>query len=539
MSDDAERTGVLTGGGPEPDPSLPPRVLSDRYLLEERIAIGGMATVWRAHDEKLARTVAVKLLHKHLSNDNAFRERFRREAVAAAKLAHPGIVSIYDTGNDGDWVYLVMEYVQGVTLREVMVQYGRLEPTLAASVGMRVAFALDFAHERGLVHRDVKPANILLGQEGAVKMGDFGIVKVEHTRSELTKTGMVLGTAAYVAPEQVEDATVDGRADQYSLGCVLYEALSGQQPFSASSTVAIAAQRLDHEPLPLRSLRADVPRELDDIVMRALARDPAERYQNCRALAEALEPWARDEEVLTQTTQMLVRGETLPDVDDEGPVISQPINSRSFLRSEGRWLASVLAILLLCGLLAAVGVLTGVFEIGGVPSLIADSNDDATPAAIAPQQLTIESEQLSILDPQGSPPNMENSDVLPDVVDGDTSTRWKTDSYNSREFGNLKDGLGIVIDLGGDVHPTRVIVDTPSEGISYELRAADAVSQDPGDWETVGTVTDAKPRQTFSFEEEPLDARYLLIWIVAPLVDYEGRLYSAAVSEVSIEGIRP
>ncbi len=539
MSDDAERTGVLTGGGPEPDPSLPPRVLSDRYLLEERVAIGGMATVWRAHDEKLARTVAVKLLHKHLSNDNAFRERFRREAVAAAKLAHPGIVSIYDTGQDGDWVYLVMEYVQGVTLREVMVQYGRLEPSLAASVGMRVAFALDFAHERGLVHRDVKPANILLGQEGAVKMGDFGIVKVEHTRSELTKTGMVLGTAAYVAPEQVEDSTVDGRADQYSLGCVLYEALSGQQPFSAASTVAIAAQRLDHEPLPLRSLRADVPRELDDIVMRSLARDPAARFPNCRALAEALEPWARDEEVLTQTTQMLVRGETLPDLDDEAPVVSQPLNSRSFLRSEGRWLGSVLAIVLLCVLLATVGVLTGVFEIGGVPSLIADRNDEATPAAVAPQELTLESEQLSILDPQGSPPHIENSDVLPDLIDDDTTSRWKTDSYNSPEFGNLKDGLGIVIDLGGDVHPTKVIVDTPSEGISYELRAADTFSEDPSDWETVGSVTDAKPRQTFSFEEEPLDTRYLLIWIVAPLVDYEGRPYSAAFSEISIEGIRP
>jgi serine/threonine protein kinase len=539
MSDDAERTGVLTGGGPEPDPSLPPRVLSDRYLLEERVAIGGMATVWRAHDEKLARTVAVKLLHKHLSNDQAFRERFRREAVAAAKLAHPGIVSIYDTGHDGDWVYLVMEYVQGVTLREVMVQYGRLEPSLAASVGMRVAFALDFAHERGLVHRDVKPANILLGQEGAVKMGDFGIVKVEHTRSELTKTGMVLGTAAYVAPEQVEDSAVDGRADQYSLGCVLYEALSGQQPFSASSTVAIAAQRLDHEPLPLRSLRPDVPRELDDIVMRSLARDPAARFPNCRAMAEALEPWARDEEVLTQTTQMLVRGETLPDLDEEVPVVSQPLNSRSFLRSEGRWLASVLAILVLCVLIATVGVLTGVFEIGGVPSLIADRDDDATPAAVAPQVLNLEAGQLSILDPQGSPPNIENSDALPDVIDGDPTTRWKTDVYNTPQFGNLKDGLGIVIDLGGDVQATKIIVDTPSDGISYELRAADDASQDPGDWETVGTVTDAKPRQTFSFEDEPLDTRYLLLWITEPLVDYEGRPYSAAFSEISIEGIRP
>ncbi|CAN5920228.1 hypothetical protein BH23ACT10_BH23ACT10_05280 [soil metagenome] len=533
MSDDADRTGVLTGGGPEPDPSLPPRVLSDRYLLEERIAIGGMATVWRAHDEKLARTVGVKLLHKHLSSDRDFRERFRREAVAAAKLAHPGIVGIYDTGRDGDWVYLVMEFIHGVTMREVMVQYGRLEPGLAASIGMRVAFALDFAHERSLVHRDVKPANILLGQEGAVKLGDFGIVKVEHTRSELTKTGMVLGTAAYVAPEQVVDSTVDGRADQYSLGCVLYEALSGQQPFSASSTVAIAAQRLDHEPLPLRSLRADVPRELDDVVMHALARDPEARHPNCRAFAEALEPWARDDEMLTETTQMLVRGESLPEVEEE-PYVSQPINSRSFLRSEGRWLASVLALVALSALLIAVGVATGVFEIRGVPSLTATSNEDPTAPSVTPETLTIA--DLSTLDPRGVPPT-EHDDLLPELVDDDPTTRWRTDSYTTPEFGNLKDGLGVVIDLGGTVRLTALTPETPSQGITYDVRVADEKYDDPTRWETVGTVKDSPSSPVMEFKEEPVETRYVMIWVVAPLVNYDGG-WSAAFSEISIEGIR-
>ncbi len=533
MSDDVDRTGVLTGGGPEPDPSLPPRVLSDRYLLEERIAIGGMATVWRAHDEKLARTVAVKLLHKHLSNDRDFRERFRREAVAAAKLAHPGIVGIYDTGRDGDWVYLVMEFVQGVTMREVMVQYGCLEPGLAASIGMRVAFALDFAHERALVHRDVKPANILLGQEGAVKVADFGIVKVEHTRSELTRTGMVLGTAAYVAPEQVEDGTVDGRADQYSLGCVLYEALSGQQPFSAVSTVAIAAQRLDHEPLPLRSLRADVPRELDDVVMHALARDPEARHPNCRAFAEALEPWARDDEVLTQATQMLVRGESLPEAD-ESPYLSQPINSRSFLRSEGRWLASVLALVVLSALLTAVGVATGVFEIRGVPSLTATSNDEASAPAVTPQELKIAG--LSTLDPDGSPPT-ENDDLLSDLVDADPETRWRTNTYSSADYGNLKEGLGIVIDLGETAQLTALTLETPSPGISYDIRVADEALADPEAWRTVGEVRGSVSRPVMTFENERIDTQYLMIWIIAPLVQYD-RGWSAAFSEVSIEGIR-
>ena len=532
MTDAADRTGVLTGGQPEPDPSLPPRVLSERYLLEERIAIGGMATVWRAHDEKLARTVGVKLLHKHLSGDRDFRERFRREAVAAAKLAHPGIVGVYDTGRDGDWVYLVMEFVHGVTMREVMVQYGRLEPGLAASVGMRVAYALDFAHERGLVHRDVKPANILLGAEGAVKLGDFGIVKVEHARSELTKTGMVLGTAAYVAPEQVEDAQIDGRADQYSLGCVLYEALSGQQPFSASTTVAIAAQRLDHEPLPLRSLRADVPRELDEVVMTALARDPAARHPNCREFAEALEPWARDDEVLTQTTQVLVRGETLPVAEEETPYVSQPINSRSFIRSEGRWLASVLALVALSALVTAIGVATDVFQIRGVPSLTAEDGDEPE-EQVAPVELRIA--DLSTLDPQGSPPT-ENEDLLRNLVDGDDETRWRTDTYNGPDFGNLKDGLGIVVDMGDTVQITAVQLTTPSRGISYEIRAADEIL-DPEDWETVATVPASEDVSYIPFTEQ-LESRYLLIWITAPLVQYD-RGWSAAFSDLKVEGIVP
>ena len=532
MSDGTDRTGVLTGGQPEPDPSLPPRVLSERYLLEERIAIGGMATVWRAHDEKLARTVGVKLLHKHLSNDRDFRERFRREAVAAAKLAHPGIVGVYDTGRDGDWVYLVMEFVHGVTMREVMVQYGRLEPGLAASVGMRVAFALDFAHERGLVHRDVKPANILLGEEGAVKLGDFGIVKVEHTRSELTKTGMVLGTAAYVAPEQVEDSQIDGRADQYSLGCVLYEALSGQQPFSASSTVAIAAQRLDHEPLPLRSLRADVPRELDEVVMKALARDPVARHPNCKAFGEALEPWARDDEVLTQTTQVLVRGETLPDAEEEPAYISQPINSRSFLRSEGRWLASVLALVALSALLTAVGVATGLLEIRGVPSLTA-TTDEATNAAVAPEELEVADRWT--LDPQGSPPT-ENEDQLSRMFDEDPESRWRTDTYNGADFGNLKDGLGIVVDMGEVTQITGITLTTPSIGITYDIRAADEVVE-PDDWDTVATVENSEEQSVLPFED-PRATRYVLIWIKAPLVRYD-RGWSAAFSDVTIEGIAP
>jgi len=267
--------------------------LGGRYLLAERIAGGGMAAVWKAHDQVLDRIVAVKVLHDHLAADEGFRERFRREAISAAKLTHPHVVGLYDTGSDGSQVYLVMEFVDGSTLKEVIAEHGQLDSGRAASVGEKVARALDYAHRRGLVHRDVKPANILIGDDGSVKVADFGIAKADEAEGDLTKTGTVLGTAAYLAPEQVTgEARIDGRADQYGLGCMLYEALTGRQPFKGDSAVATAAQRLDTQPLPLRDACPQLPPGLDAIVMRAMARSPDDRYPSAGHLADALAAFA-------------------------------------------------------------------------------------------------------------------------------------------------------------------------------------------------------------------------------------------------------
>ncbi|MDP8977881.1 MAG: protein kinase, partial [Actinomycetota bacterium] len=250
------------------------RLLGDRYALLERVASGGMATVWRAHDDVLDRVVAVKILHDHLAADDAFRARFRREAISSAKLTHPNVIGLYDTGQDGDDVYLVMEYVDGPTLWELMRSRGPLSSGQAARIGEAVARALAYAHTRGVVHRDVKPANILISRDGAVKVADFGIAKAEEAVEDLTGSGMVLGTAAYVAPEQIRGGQVAGAADQYALGVLLYESLTGRQPFKGDSAVATAARRLEHDPEPLRSLRPDVPDGLADAIARAMARDP-------------------------------------------------------------------------------------------------------------------------------------------------------------------------------------------------------------------------------------------------------------------------
>ncbi|MBW3602963.1 MAG: protein kinase, partial [Actinobacteria bacterium] len=292
---DQTDTGTLAGPvdpPPRPLPPRRPRLLGDRYALLERVASGGMATVWRAHDEVLDRLVAVKILHDHLAVDDAFRARFRREAISAAKLTHPNVIGLYDTGRDGDDVYLVMEYVDGPTLLELMRARGTLSYGQTARIGEAVARALAYAHARGVVHRDVKPANILMGRDGAVKVADFGIAKAEEAVEDLTGSGMVLGTAAYVAPEQILGDQVAGAADQYALGVVLYESLTGRQPFKGESAVATAARRLEHDPEPLRSLRSDVPEGLADAITRAMARDPADRFPSTAGLAAALAVYA-------------------------------------------------------------------------------------------------------------------------------------------------------------------------------------------------------------------------------------------------------
>ncbi len=504
-------------------PSTAPRVLTGRYLLEERIASGGMASVWRAHDEVLARTVAVKILHDHLAADEGFRERFRREAVAAAKLAHPNVVGLYDTGTDGERVYLVMEFIDGKTLKEVVTEQGPLPVAEAAAIGEQVARALDFAHSRGLVHRDVKPANILISNDGMVKVTDFGIAKADRA-DDLTKTGMVLGTAAYVAPEQIKGDPVDGKADQYALAIVLYEALTGQQPFKADTPVATAAQRLERDPLPVRSLRADVPRAVDGVLQRALEREPAERYASCAELADALADYAEE-----AATTALVADEAGPLAPDDDEVEA---DDASFLRSEGRFLVPVLVLLLLAGALVGVGLWTGVLETrDGFPVGIARPDaadqraDDPTMELIAPAG-------YQVYDPLGT--GDERDQDLPNVFDGDASTTWRTQLYNSPPFGGLKPGVGFYVDLGAPHELGIVALRTTTPGVDVEIRVAEEPAPSPDGWEVVGRVDDASDLLEFRFEDEVV-TRYVLVWVTGELPQYRGR-HAAEFSQIAIRG---
>jgi serine/threonine-protein kinase len=516
-------------------------LLGGRYRLLELIATGGMATVWRARDEVLARTVAVKLLHDHLAADDAFRERFRREAIAAAKLTHPNVIGLYDTGRDGDRVYLVMEYIAGQTLKRVIAEQDRLSVGQVATVGERVARALQYAHERGLVHRDVKPANILIGDDGAVKVADFGIAKAEEA-DDLTKTGMVLGTAAYVAPEQILAQRLTGAADQYALGCVLYEALTGSQPFKGDSAVATAALRLEEDPVPIRSRRPDVPRSLEQVVGRAMSRAPEDRFPTAGHLADALALFAVADAGST-VSLAVPPGMILEDGDDStdpsGEVIADargavvtPRRRRprggSFLREEGRWLAPVLILLLLATALVAVGLATGVLRTeGGIPVIAARDGENQRPPAQAVTPVGARS-----FDPQGE--GTENEGEVGSAVDGDPGSDWRTEGYASPSFGNLKAGVGFWVDLGTPQVIERLEVLSSTPGVGYELRVADNPSPTLEGWRVVGNVAVATGRDELRFEQ-PQTARYVLLWVTGNLQPVDGR-HRAAISELTVTG---
>ena len=265
-------------------------LFADRYRLERRLGVGGMATVQLAMDTRLERRVAVKLLAEHLAADSNFVSRFRREALAAARLVHPNIVQVFDFGAEESTgrQYIVMEFVDGPSCAEILRELGRLEPDDAVSILTQACRGLDYAHRNGVVHRDVKPGNLLRGRDGGqVKLADFGIAKAaEH--SDMTKVGSVLGTAAYLSPEQARGEPAGPSSDLYALGVVSYQLLAGRLPYEAASLTDLARQQDTIAPQPLHEVDPDIPRALSLVVARALERDPEDRFADAAAMERAL-----------------------------------------------------------------------------------------------------------------------------------------------------------------------------------------------------------------------------------------------------------
>jgi serine/threonine protein kinase len=267
--------------------------LSGRYETAERLGTGGMSSVYKATDRILERTVAVKILAEHLHDDERFVARFRREALAVAKLIHPNIVQVYDTGVDAGRHYIVMEYVSGRSGAQILQKQGPVEPETAAEIGVQACAGLDYAHRRGIIHRDVKPGNLMIvggpvgGGEMIVKLTDFGIARaIEQTR--ITQVGSVVGTAAYLAPEQVRGEEATPATDVYALGVVLYQFLTGRLPYEGSSLAELAVRQQNEQPLPPDTYNSEVPETLGAAVLRALEGDPNRRYASADELAAGL-----------------------------------------------------------------------------------------------------------------------------------------------------------------------------------------------------------------------------------------------------------
>jgi hypothetical protein len=508
-----------------------PRHLAGRYQLLDKLADGAMTTVWRGHDQVLGRDVAVKLLHADLAADERFAASFREEAVAAAGLTHPGIVRVFDTGDHDGVPYIIMELVEGPTVRDVLRHSGVIEPPRAARIAADVATALDNAHRLGVIHRDVKPGNILVTASGEVKVADFSIAKAAAVE-EVTRTGEVLSTAGYLAPEQVAGGPVDARTDVYSLGVCLYEMLTGRPPFKSGSTIQTAMAHLRTEVLPPRAIRAGLPRELDAVVVKALAKSPADRYQSAMEMASALSGLAEQAdaaEVAVATAPggpppvPIAGGAATTAVRPRSTSLVPPPRGQGFLRQEGRYLGVTLLIVALCAVAGVAGLVLV------KPEVLPGVGADASPGTTA-QARPLPVNAVAVLDPaDGS----EHDQELPNATDGDTDTRWTTEEYrNHSRFGNLKEGVGLIIDAGSPVQASSLEVLSASAGGRAEIRAANDLGGTIDAWEVVARSRELATRSTFTLRDGAA-FRYWMVWLTDLPPTDDGQ-FRAEVREVRL-----
>ena len=332
-----------------------PVMLGGRYRVENELGRGGMAKVYRGQDTVLGRTVAIKILAPQYAEDQGFVQRFRREAQAAARISNQTIVSVFDTGSDDGVHFIVMEYVEGRTLADYLTGGGRIMPDRAIDIAIDVARALEAAHTQGVIHRDIKPGNIMLDGQGDVKVTDFGIARVTATAETVAQTAAVLGTASYLSPEQAQGQPVDVRSDIYSLGCVLFEMVTGRPPFPGDSPVTVASKHVLEQPTPPSQINQDVSPDLDAVILRALAKNPANRYQSATEMREDLERVKRGQPV--EATPLLPAGLGTTQVihrDQPAHTAVLPPTGPPEEEQRSRWWIPVLVTLLILGLLGIV-----------------------------------------------------------------------------------------------------------------------------------------------------------------------------------------
>ncbi len=458
-------------------------VIADRYELEKLVGTGGMSNVYCAHDRLLERKVALKVLHPQYTEDEEYVARFRHEARAVAQLSHPHIVTVIDRGEDDGQQFIVFEYVDGENLKQLVERTGPLPARRAVELALEVADALAFAHEHGLVHRDVKPQNVLLTPDGAAKVTDFGIARSLDVERGVTQTGTVLGTSNYLSPEQASGRPTTPSTDVYSLGVVLYELLTGEVPFAGENFVAVAMKHINESPPDVLQKRPDVPLRLAAAVDRALAKDPSERFASMDQFAGELRQCLAELGDASTERTFIAPGAVLRE--------SRPHRAQA---SRRRWPLYVPLIMLLAGGAIAGGILS----LGGSKG----KREPGTSGGGVPVALA----GVSGYDPQGT--GGEHDADAPMATDGNTGTFWKTESYRSSEFGGLKDGVGLVVDAGAAKKLARLTVTSDTPGFTAQVRSGNAPS---GPFVADSSSRVVNGRTTFTLNRQ--SGRYYAIWI--------------------------
>jgi eukaryotic-like serine/threonine-protein kinase len=472
-------------------------LIADRYELEELVGSGGMSSVYRAHDSLLERHVALKVMHEQLLSEGDHVERFRREARLAAQLSHPNIVTVIDRGEQERRQFIVFEYVEGENLKALVEREAPLPEREAVQLALQVADGLAFAHAHGLVHRDVKPQNVLLTEDGRAKVTDFGIARSIDVHHGLTQTGTVMGTSDYISPEQARGGPVDACSDIYSLGAVLYELLTGEVPFQGGNFVSVAMRHINDPPPSVREQRPELSPRIDAAIRKAMAKDRDDRFPNMEAFAAELraalaEPDGASVGPMDQT--LVVPGPRRR---------RRPRQQRAAMDRPSIWPL----ILLLAGLAVLAGIFAAVFAFTGSPTDFQGAIHKAGVGGGATSGgKLVHLSGVTGYDPQGTGGEHDSSARL--ATDGNGTTYWQTEHYGSSSFGGLKDGVGLVLDAGSAKKLKQLTVKSDTPGFTAVIKLSQS---ETGPFAAVSPSRTVGASTTFSLPGSA--AQYYVIWI--------------------------
>jgi tRNA A-37 threonylcarbamoyl transferase component Bud32 len=473
-------------------------LLNARYRLDAQIGAGGMSTVYRAFDTVLERQVAIKLMHREIASESDQLERFRREARAVAQLNHPHVVGVIDAGEDSSTPYIVFEYVEGETLKDRIRRYGRLPVGESVAYAIEIARALGAAHDRQIVHRDVKPQNVLIDEEGTAKVTDFGIAR-SLTEEGLTADGRVLGTTDYVSPEQALGQDVGPQSDLYSLGVVLFEMLTGDVPFHGENQVSVAMKHVREELPDVLLRRPEVSSALASVVDRATAKDLDRRYATDADLIADLE----DVLAIETARSGHATGEAT------AVIRTLPAHARRRLPLRMRHPVRLLVALLVVGAAVAGALYWGAHRTQhgaqATRNIPVPKNSGLVP-------FSIKQANAKDYDPFGTD-HQEHPEKAKLVVDGETATSWSTETYEGGVLNN-KPGVGIYVIADPSVAARAIEILTPTKGWTGAIYAAKEVPAAFAGWgKQIGVIPSAKPTQRVDLDTAGNRFRYYLVWI--------------------------